>query len=295
MWNKHIRGKRDRRPSMRLRLICALGSIAAILLLSSVISILEYRRMSSYVSELIASDIRSINISKKIADLTQEYNHQMLAVVVQNDISIMPDFDMGYFVSLTDSLRSSCSSQRVLPMVDTLVASFDAFMVTSLKFDGVFLADNVDTGEWLFGVLQPRFVKLRHDIGALNEVIYEELKNDSADFDAGFYRSIIPGVVSVGAGLMLVMLLLYFMLADYVRPIYRMSDGVDSYRAAGVRHTYEFGGDDQLANINSGLSELIEENLELKKRIRAMREERDRSMETADAGQDSPEEKAAEL
>lgn len=100
---------------MRLRLICALGSIAAILLLSSVISILEYRRMSSYVSELIASDIRSINISKKIADLTQEYNHQMLAVVVQNDISIMPDFDMGYFVSLTDSLRSSCSSQRVLP------------------------------------------------------------------------------------------------------------------------------------------------------------------------------------
>ena len=154
---------------------------------------------------------------------------------------------------------------------------------------------NVDTGEWFFGVLQPRFVKLRHDIGALNEVIYEELKNDSADFDAGFYRSIIPGVVSVGAGLMLVMLLLYFMLADYVRPIYRMSDGVDSYRAAGVRHTYEFGGDDQLANINSGLSELIEENLELKKRIRAMREERDRSMETADAGQDSPEEKAAEL
>ncbi len=62
-----------------------------------------------------------------------------------------------------------------------------------------------------------------------------------------------------------------------------------------MRHTYEFGGDDQLANINSGLSELIEENLELKKRIRAMREERDRSMETADAGQDSPEEKAAEL
>lgn len=277
MFGMSIKRKQERRPSMRLRLFCALGSIAAILLLSSVISILEYRRMSSYVSELIASDIRSINISKKIADLTQEYNHQMLAVVVQNDITIMPDFNVGYFVALSDSLRNTCSSQRALPIVDTLVASFDAFMVTSLKFDHIFLADNVDTGEWFFGTLQPRYVKLRHDIGALNEVIYEELRNDSEDFDAGFYRSIIPGAVSVGAGLMLVFLLFYFILTDYVNPIYRMSDGIDRYRSAGSRHNYTFDGDDQLANINSGLSELIEENIELKKRVRAMREDREKT------------------
>ena len=33
----------------------SLGSLAAILLLSGVLSILEYRRMSDYVSELIAA------------------------------------------------------------------------------------------------------------------------------------------------------------------------------------------------------------------------------------------------
>lgn len=282
MFGKLIRKMRERRPSMRLRLFFALGSIAAILLLSSVISVLEYRRMSNYVSELIASDIRSINISKKIADLTQEYNHQMLAVVVQNDISIMPDFDVEYFMALSDSLRNTCASQRALPIVDTLAASFDAFMVTSLKFDEIFLADNVDTGEWFFGTLQPRFVKMRHDISELNEVIYDGLMNDSADFDAGFYRSIIPGVVSVGAGLMLVFLLFYFILTDYVNPIYRISDGIDRYRSSGSRHNYTFDGDDQLANINAGLSELIEENLELRRRLRAMRDDRDRAAAQAD-------------
>lgn len=108
---------------MRKKVIFSLGSIAMILLLSGIISILEYRRMSSYVSELIASNIKSINVSQRISDLTQEYNHQMLAVVVQNDISIMPDFNMKYFMAQSDSLRNMFTSERAHPAVDSVVAS----------------------------------------------------------------------------------------------------------------------------------------------------------------------------
>ena len=273
-----FRRKKERKPSMRKKLFFSLGSLAMILLLSSVISILEYRRMSDYVSELIASNIKSINLSQKLADITQEYNDQMLAVVVQNDISLMPDFNLRYFNAQSDSLRSSFTSQKMLPKVDSVVMSFDAFMKTSLKFDEVFLADSVDTGEWFFGSLQPRYTKLRQDLNSLNEVIHEELKNNSADFDAGFYRSIIPGVVSVGAGLLLILLLLYFTMVYYVRPIYRMSDGLDSYRLSGRRYLYEFDGDDQLANINTGLTEIIEENIELNARVRGLRSERESLM-----------------
>lgn len=264
---------------MKKKLFFSLGSLAMILLLSSVISILEYRRMSDYVSELIASNIKSINLSQKLADITQEYNDQMLAVVVQNDISLMPDFNLAYFNAQSDSLRSSFTSSKMLPKVDSVVMSFDAFMKTSLKFDEVFLGDSVDTGEWFFGSLQPRYTKLRQDLNSLNEVIHEELRDNSADFDAGFYRSIIPGVVSVGAGLLLILLLLYFTMVYYVRPIYRMSDGVDSYRVSGRRYIYEFDGDDQLANINSGLTEIIEENVELKRRLKNLRDEREKLME----------------
>ncbi|MBQ2875034.1 MAG: hypothetical protein IJE85_07025 [Bacteroidales bacterium] len=271
--------KRDSKPSMKRKLVFSLGSLAMILLLSSVISILEYRRMSDYVSELIASNIKSINLSQKLADITQEYNDQMLAVVVQNDISLMPDFNLKYFNAQSDSLRSSFTSSRMLPKVDSVVMSFDAFMKTSLKFDEVFLADSVDTGEWFFGSLQPRYTKLRQDLNSLNEVIHEELQRNSADFDAGFYRSIIPGVVSVGAGLLLILLLLYYTMVYYVKPICRMSDGIDSYRLSGRRYVYEFDGDDQLANINTGITELTEENVELKRRVKNLRDERERLLE----------------
>ena len=271
---KLFKKQSEKRPSMRLKLFFSLGSVAAILILSGAISIMEYRRMSDYVSELIAANIKSINLSQKLSDITQEYNHQMLAVVVQNDISMMPTFDLQHFMAQSDSLKNSFKSEHALPKVDSVVTSFDNFMKTSLKFDEVFLADNVDTGEWFFGTLQPCYNEFRRDMNTLNESIYNELQANSADFDAGFYRSIIPGVVSVGAGLLLILLLLYFTLFDYVRPICKMAEALSAYRSSGRRYNYTFDGDDQLAEINEGIVEVVEENLELKARVKSLREER---------------------
>lgn len=262
----------EKRPSMRVRLVRALGSIAAVLLLSGIISILEYRRMSDYVSELISSNIESINLSQRLADITREYDQQMLAVVVTNDLTMMPNFDLEDFTAQADSLKASVKSPMGMEMVDSVVVSFDAFMRTSMKFDEVFLADSVDTGEWFFGTLQPRYNEFRDDINVLNESIHDDLQTNSANFDAGFYRSIIPGVVSVCAGLLMIFLLLYFIMVNYVNPIYRISDGIDAYKATGRVFNYSYDGDDQLANINAGVSDLTEENYELKRRIKVLKE-----------------------
>ena len=266
--------RREKRPSLRKKVFLSLGALAMMLLLSGVLSILEYRRVSTYVSDLIASNINSIVLSQRLSDLTQEHNHQMLSVVVLNDISLMPEFNDLPFISVSDSLRTTFTSQNAQPMLDSVVISFNDFVTTSRKFDEVFLADTVDTGEWFFGTLQPRYNSLIQNLGKLNELIHQDLKANSENFDAGFYRSIIPGAVSVCAGLLLICLLLYFTLANYVGPIYKISEGIDAYRQSSRRHAYTMDGDDQLANINTGVSELIEENLQLKHRLKALREER---------------------
>jgi hypothetical protein len=116
----------------------------------------------------------------------------------------------------------------------------------------------------------------------LNNAIHGELMDNSADFDAGFYRSIIPGVVSVGAGLLLIMLMIYFIMVNYVNPICRMAAGVDNYRISGKRYGVLFDGDDQLSNINNGLTEVIEENIELKGRLKGIRDEWLKSVEAGE-------------
>lgn len=266
--------KEQKKPSIRKKALFSLGSIAVILVLSGVISILEYRRMSEYVSGLVSANIQSIVLSQELSDITEEYNHQMLAVVIQNDISIMPDFDKELFMSQSDALKNSITAPATLSVVQKVDESFDRFISTSQKFDEVFLADAINTGEWFFGTLQPAYNEFCHDMNELNTAIHGELHDNSTHFDATFYRSIIPGVVCVCAGLLLVVLLMYFTIANYVNPIYKIADGLNTYRSSGKRYAYILDGEDHLSDINAGVTELVEENMELKRRVKNLKEER---------------------
>ena len=50
--------------TLRTKLVLSFSGIAVVLLISSIISIMEYRRMSHYLSELIADNINSINVAQ---------------------------------------------------------------------------------------------------------------------------------------------------------------------------------------------------------------------------------------
>jgi len=75
----------------------------------------------------------------------------------------------------------------------------------------------------------------------------------------------------VGVGLMLVLMLLFFMLAYYVKPLYKMLDGLNAYRLTDKKYTVRFEGDDQLAELNDGISEIAGENQQLRRRIKELR------------------------
>ena len=67
---KAIKKVKALRLSIKSKLILSLLSIAAILLVSSTISVMEYSSMSDYVSELIAEDISSINVANRLVIYT---------------------------------------------------------------------------------------------------------------------------------------------------------------------------------------------------------------------------------
>ena len=72
------------RLTMRMKLTLSLSAIAVTLLVSSVISIMEYYRMSDYVSDLIADNIRSVNVAQKLSEVTNKYNLALLALIGDN-------------------------------------------------------------------------------------------------------------------------------------------------------------------------------------------------------------------
>ena len=265
MFRRLRKWKNSFRLSLKGKVVLALSAIAVVLIVSGIISILEYRRMSNYVSDLIAEDIHSINVAQKLAAVTDSYNLQILAVIGDDTLNSLPDFDQQGFVSYCDSLRSSISGENVLPLTDSVLYSYSAYMLTSLELEQVVHSDFIDSRTWYFERLQPSFHRLNND--------------NSEDFDQGFHRSIIPVIVAVLVGVLLVILLMFFIISYYVNPLNKMLKGMDEYQASGRRYSYTFEGDDELSQLNEGISELTEENRQYRRRIKQLKESRSEDVE----------------
>ena len=271
--------KNSIRLSLKTKMVLALSAIVVVLVVSSIISILEYRRMSNYVSEMIAEDINSINVAQRLANVTDNYNLQILTVIGDESLNSLPDFDQKKFVFYCDSLRSSFTEKQMMPITDSVLYSFSAYMLTSLELEQVLQSDFIDSRTWYFERLQPVFNRLRSDIDRLSQAMYDDLQQNSLDFDRGFYRSIVPGFVAVSVGVILVLLLMFFITTYYVDPLNRMLKGLDDYRSIGRKYETPFDGDDQLAELNDGITELAEENRQLRRRIKLMKETQSKTSE----------------
>ena len=267
------------RLSIKTKMVLALSAIAVVLVVSGIISYVEYKRMSTYVSDMIAKDISSINVAQKLAAVTDNYNLQILAVIGDDNLNALPDFDQQGFVSICDSLRTTISGENVLPLTDSVLYSYSAYMLTSLELEQVVKSDFIDSRTWFFERLQPSFNRLSGDIDRLSQAMYDDLKANSKEFDNGFHRSIVPVVVAVTVGVLLVLLLMFFIISYYVNPLNKMLAGLDDYRALGRRYGYAFDGDDQLTELNEGITELTEENRQYRRRIKALKDAQPRTEE----------------
>lgn len=262
---------RDYRLSMRMKIVLSLGAIAVTLLVSSLLSITEYTRMSDYVSELMGENIRSINVAQRLASVSNEYNLEILTIIGDSTRTTLPPFDESEFMNHCDDLRSSLAERDLSHLADSVEYAYSAYMLTSLELPGVLESDFIDTRTWYFDRLQPVYNRLRTDIGILSESIYQDLRKNSATFERGFYRSVIPGAVAVAVGLMLVLMLMFFILSYYVSPISRMTRALGNYREFNKKYDCQFEGDDELSELNAGITEIADENHQLRKRLKALK------------------------
>jgi len=262
---------REFRLSLRIKMILSILAIAVVLLMSIVISWVEYQHMSNYVSGMIADDISDLHNTQRLVDAVDQYNLQLLAVIGDDNVSALPDFDRDGFLNHCDSLRLSVTTSTA-PLADSVLYAYSAYMLASMELEEVLESNFINTRDWYFNRLQPLFGRMRGYLDRLSETIHSDLRRNSEDFDRGFYRSIIPSAVALAVGIVLLFLLMFFIMAYYVDPLYKMLDSLKDYLTYRRRYTYTFDGNDQLADMNQAITDLTEENRNLRKRIAELKE-----------------------
>ena len=259
---------REFRLSLRMKIALSFSAIAVVLLMSSIISVLEYRHMSNYVSSLIASNVNNVHRTQELLNAVDGYNLKMLAVIGDEVLTEVPSFDYDAFLERSEDLKETLGdNSKAVAWADSVVYAYSAYMLAATELEDVFESSFINTRDWYFTRLQPLFSRLRLYLDRLSSALYEELEVNSKDFDSGFFRSIIPSSVAVSVGIILVFLLMFYIQSYYVKPIYRMLSNLRDYLGYRRRYTYTFDGNDQLNDLNTSITELTEENRSQRRRI----------------------------
>ena len=152
---------------------------------------------------------------------------------------------------------------------DSVQFRFANYIEATRQLDSVIVSDFVDSRAWFFNTLQPVYGELINSIELYRIEANEHMMESAEDFQDGFYRAIIPGVVITGVGLILIFLLLFFMLVYYVRPLRMMLGQLEGFNREGLKKYHvDFEGDDELSQLNDNIRDLADENLQLKRRLR---------------------------
>ena len=253
---------------MGLRKKISLGFvvIGAILFLSSIIAIFEFNRIRHSVTDLMKDNINSINTSRMLLELTDEYNFMLLSSVIMD--STLNSAEVVYddrFEKYIGSIKSQFTSETETATADSLSVAYKRYLAEISLASNIMRLSVTERKEWYNNKLMPVYKNLRDYKRQLGLLTQGALAKNTAGLQEGFYRSIMPGIIAVAAGILLVLLFNYFINLYFISPILLISRGIKSYKEFNKSYTVQFDNEDELQDLNGEIKTLIEEHKNLKK------------------------------
>lgn len=259
-----------KRNTLGIKSKVLLGSIVIglILFIAGIISFFEFQRMSQYVSSILTDNMASVNISRNLMNMSEEYNTYILEKIGEQGITEIPDFEGNEDFSISlERIQEHFTIDEEKAMADSVRYAYVAYMHVVQEVPEIWLNGYSVRREWYFNRLQGVYEQLREYIQRLTLVSQNALAENYYSLNDGFYRSIVPIIIAMGVGIVLVILFNYFINIFVLKPILKINLGLKKYKEynKGYDIRFDYGGD-QLQELNTNIKEIIEENRLLKKK-----------------------------
>lgn len=239
--------------------------IGVILFLSSLIAIFEFNRMRHSVTALMTDNINSINTSRLLLELTDEYNFMLLSSVILDSSmhSEMIQYDKR-FEDYISNIKEKFISQSEVSVADSLTEAYSKYLEVIGNTSNIMIQQKEVRERWYTNELVPSYRNLRKFKRELGLLTQGALAENTEHLQEGFYRSIMPGVIAVGAGILLVVLFNYFINLYFISPLLLISRGLKSYKEFNKSYNVNFDNDDEIQDLNGEIKTLVDEHKNMK-------------------------------
>ncbi len=255
---------------LRSKVVMASMVLVFMLLLSGMIAFFEFGRMSRHVSEIISNNVTSVDISRNLLNLCDRYNSSLFQNLNEDYLVSIPEIlPADEFEENISLLRNTVRSKAEKKLVDTVRYAYSAYMQVAIDVEHIWLQPKDIRTDWYFQNLQKSFDELRHYLQRLSSHSQRALAGNYDSLKDSYYRSIMPGVVAIGASIILVILFSFFLNIYVLKPILKMHKGIKDYRDFHRKYnvSFDYGGD-QIQEMNNDIKDLLDDNNIVRRRRR---------------------------
>ncbi len=239
------------RTSLRTKVMSSFLGLVVLLIFSSVVSLLELRRIGYQTQEILTASDRSMALAGELLDAVEVQNLALQQMFLKGDMS----YDSIYSnkVAEMQHLIANTSNQQ-LAGIDSVKIAYEDYCEVA-KFYRIRSAIN-DT-DWYVD----NYAKAYHTlIESIREYMLSSqvaLGPQALAIEHNAYRAITPSVVTIGAILIIVLMLWYFLDMYGVKSLIKVNRSLGDYLKYGIPYNARQSGNDEIEQLNDGIEELI--------------------------------------
>ena len=237
--------------SLRSKVTVGFLGLVVLLLFSSVVSLLELRRIGQQTQNILTASNQSMTLAGELLDAAEEQNHALQQMFLRGDMS----FDTVYSNNLKIlSERLEQSLQMQIAGIDSVQTAFDNYTEVS-KFYRIRSA--IGDTEWYSGEYAEAYHSL---IAAIRKYMMSSqvaLGPQALAIEHNAYRAITPSVITIGVIMLIVLMLWYFLDMYGVKTIVKVNRSLGDYLRYRIPYTVKVQGNEEVEQLSSRIEELI--------------------------------------
>lgn len=234
------------------------GALALLLLLSGAISVYEFARMRATMSGVLSSNVNNLALSRQVLEVVRHLNYSMEELVVANEASARRQ------LFLADSMNAVLRERAKVVLGNiqkTEMVNSVGILLKTLR-DDVENAFALSPGErhaLYFGRYSTEQRMLLRQLDDIMELIQQALQHNAEQVEQHRYRIIMPGIISVSAGLVLILLFNYFIVYFFVNPLVKITRAVENTVEYGSPFKLNVESNDELGELKEAVSQLAQQ------------------------------------
>lgn len=226
-------------------------AIGSLLLLSGIISSLELTRLNNTTYDLLVKSQNNIEFSKRMLDAVQEENTALLLSITDT----MNVYDSIYTASAKDFSETLEKAEVAMNGSPELTAI--ALAEKNYRLVVAQLSDTVSI-DWFSQVYKTSYFNLTQSIKDFMVVTQHQILEFTSALKEKAYRATMVAIISLGAGLFLLVLFYYMINTFYIAPVVRIKTSLKNYLNSRLPFDVKISSKDELMSLKEYIIQLID-------------------------------------